>query len=351
MKVKNVKVTEINFDNKIKNFEKCVEYIKLIDPDYKKFLPKKPIHKVEFELTDTNVDFANCIRRFLLDEINVFSMNVDDNSIITDDKFILSDVLKKNIEMIPFQQELTENECKKLKMTIDITNTSEDIITVYTGDININLEGKELDNEKYFSTNIPLINLRSNTKLSVDVINIVNGYAKQDAGKFCLLSNLSYEIMDVKPLEETKFNKSGSSSLISNPKHFKISYKTHRNIKSKKVMILCCDQIIERMNEILKELNAMNNKMVVHFSDLIELETKDQIKLYHFKNEFWSISNIIARYCYINYTGIKFVCSSIIHPSIEESIVKINHPEANDMMINSVKSIISDISVVKKNFM
>ena len=350
MKVKNFKFTEISIDKRIKNFEKCIEYLKLVDIDYKKYLPKKPIHKVEFELTETNVDFANCVRRFLLDEINVFSMNVDEESIITDDKFILSDLLKKNIELIPFQQELTDNEYKKLKMSIDITNTTEDIITVYSRDISVNLEGKELDNEKYFSTNIPLINLRSNTKLAVNVINITSGYGKQDAGKFSLLSNLSYEIMDVKPLDETKFNKSGNSSLVSNPKHFKLSYKTHRNIKPKNVMILCCEHITKRMNTILQELNKMNNKILVYFSDLIELETKDQIKLYHFKNEYWSIANIISRYCYINYTDIKFVCSCIIHPSIEESIVKINHPESNDMMINSVKKIIADVELLKKTF-
>jgi DNA-directed RNA polymerase subunit L len=115
-------------------------------------------------------------------------------------------------------------------------------------------------------------------------------------------------------------------------------------------MHICCDLLIKRFNDILTELANIKNTTVSHFSDLIELETKGDIKFYHFKHEYWTIANIIARYCYNEYKDIKFVCACIIHPSIEESIVKIRHPDSIKLLTESIKKIIVDMSILKKAF-
>jgi DNA-directed RNA polymerase subunit L len=351
IKIKNIKIDELTYDKKhFAEFDKCVEYVKLIKPDYKKYLPSKPQHKVQFEILDTVSDFANCIRRFLLDEIIVYSMNVHENNITTNDKFILSDHLKKRIELIPFQQKLPNID--DLKISLIAENKTDDIMTVYTRHINVtDKKNKPLDSEKYFSTNIPLTQLRSNTSLEITDINIVNGCAKEDAGKFCLLANLSYEIADVNPFEESKYEKKGESSLNSTPTYFKISYATHRNIEPKKIMILCCDGITERLSKIQEELSCIKINTLVYFSDLVNLETKGDVKLYHFKGEYWTIANIISRYCFLEFKEIKFVCACITHPSTEESIVKIIHPESNKILISAINHILADINIVKKAFL
>ena len=353
IKIKNVKIEEITYDNKhFKDFDKCVEYLKLIDSDYKKYLPSKPQHYVQFEITETVSDFANCIRRFLLDEIVVYSMHIDEIDIVTNDKFILSDVLKKNIELIPFQQKMTDDESTDLLLTLLVENNTDDIMTVYSRHLVItDKKNKKLDSEKYFSMNIPLMQLRTNTSLEVKDITIVKGCGKKDAGKFCLLANLSYEIMDVMPVEENKYETKGQSSLNSEPAHFKISYKTHRNIDPKKVMTLCCDGIIDRLTSIQKELSNITNETIVHFSDLIDVESKGDVKLFHFKGEYWTIANIIARYCYLEFKEIKFVCSCIIHPSTEESIVKIRHGESVKILNAAIKHILADMTIVRKAFL
>lgn len=350
--IKNVKISTIEYNKKnFKDFDKCIEYIKLIKPDYKKFLPSKPLHQVQFEITNTVSDFANCIRRFLLDEINVYSMDVDESNILTDDRFILGDVLKKNIELIPLLQELTDIESNNLKMSITVENKTDDMMTIYSRDIVVSdKKNKKYANEKYFSLNIPLMQLRSNTTLKVSDISVVKGLGKNDAGKFCLLANMSYEILDIQPFEESKYETRGKSSLNSNPSHFKLSYKTHRNIDPKKIMILCCNAIADRMIAIQKELACIKSDDVIYFSDLIELEIRGDVKLYHFKGEYWTIANIIARYCYIEFKEIKFVCPCIIHPSKEESVVKIKHPDSLKILNMAINHILADVAIVKKAF-
>ena len=351
IKVTNIKIDEIGLNKKtFKDFDKCVEYAKLINSDYEKYLPTKPQHRVQFEITKTNSDFANCIRRFLLDEIYVYSMNVDTNEIETNDKFILSDLLKKNIEIIPFIQDLTYIEYKNLNISLHLKNNTMNNIKVCTRDIKVTENNKEIDSDKLFSQNITISILRPNTTLSVKNITITKGCAKKDAGKYCLLSNLSYEIMDVEPIEENKYEKTGISSLVSNPAHFKFGYKTHRNIEPKKIMNLCCVALIDRFNNIVKELDNIKQDTITHFSDLIELETRGDMKLYHFKNEYWTIANIIARYCYLEFTDIKYVCACILHPSIEESIVKIKHDESVKIIKNAIKNILVDINILKDAF-
>ena len=352
LKINNLKIDEISFTkkNNDKNFNRCLEYAKMINPKYMEFLPINSKYSVSFELTNTTTDFANFIRRSLMDEVVVYSMTVVDTDIMTDDRFILADYLKKNIELVPFSQNITESDIKDLTISIDIKNTTDDLRTIYTGDIDIYIKSKKVDISKYISTTIALIQLRPSTFLKIDNITISSGQAKYDSGQFLLLSNISYEILDVVPLLEGKHETKGESSLNSEPAHFRIGYRTHRNISPKKVMIKCCNEMIRRFTNIQKELSQINKSEKVHFSDLIELETKGDVKIFHFKNEYWTVSNVISKYCFMAFKDIQFVCSGIVHPSTEESVVKIKHTEPVKIIQTAIKNILIDLNTVLKLF-
>jgi len=345
--VKNIKYTNIPFETKDKDFLRCIEYIKSVDSNYKKYLPKTNKQNLSFELTKANSALANTIRRFLLDEIPVLSMDVSEMNIISDDKFILTDYLKKNIEMIPINQDID----KSVKLQLNIENKTDEIISVYARDIEIyGKNGKKINNETYFTGTIPIINLRSMCSLKISDIGIVSGLGKHDSGKFILLSNIQYDILDMEPPTTNKFASQGKSSLVSNPEHFKISFTTHRNLNIKKIMGICCDTILSRLNIILKELTSLEGNTNVYFSEIITIETKGNIKLFHFIGEYWTISNLLSRYCYIVYPDIQFVCSCIVHPSVEESIVKIIHPQSIKILSDAIKKIISDVNTIKIAF-
>ena len=351
VKVKNIKYAEIPFESDDKNFQKCLSYVKTMVTDYKKYIPKNSKQQLSFELEDVTSDLANCIRRYLIDEIPVYSMNVDEENIESDDRFILSDFLKKNIELIPFSQHISSKESSELTMTLHVENKTDDVISVYSSDIEVIDKNKnKLNNEKYFTTTIPIIKLRPGTMLNIKKINIVSGIGKNDSGKFILLSNISYEILDVVPLEENKFSTSGHSSLVSNPANFKFTLTTHRNADIKKIMPECCIAIINSMESIKSELTKIKDTDKIYFSDLIELETKGDVKLFYFKGEYWTIANIISKYCYIVFKDIQFVCSAIIHPSTEISIVKIKHTEPVKILLEALKLIIVDFNIINKSF-
>lgn len=346
VKVKNIKFTELPFETDDKNLQKCISLIKTINADYKKFIPKNPKQKLSFELTESQPELANCIRRYLMDEMEVYSMDVNEEKIKSTDKFILNDFIKKNIELIPFKQDIDTD----IQLKLHVENKTDEIITIYSKDLEILYKNKPAKIEDYVTTTIPITQLRPCSTIDITDIKIVSGTGKVDAGKFALLSNIYYEIMDVEPLEENKFKRVGESSLVSNPTHFKLILTSHRNLDLRKIMPLCCANIIKKLEDIKTELTKIDEKEKIYLSDMIELETKGDIKLFNLKGEYWTISNIIAKYCYIIFNDIQFVCSAILHPSIETSVVKIKHPESVKIMIDAIKLIIADVGSIKKSF-
>jgi DNA-directed RNA polymerase subunit L len=343
VKVKNVKFENLPFIKNDKNFQKCIEYIKLMDPEYEKYLPNNDKQKISFELHDTNVDLANTLRRFMIDEMPIQSMDVDMGCIKTDDRFILADHFKKNIELIPINQDI---DYTKIKISLNIINPLDTIMSIRARDLDItDLNGKKLKNSVYFRETIIIYHLRPLCFVKINQINIVVGIGRDNSGKFIPVSNIGYEILDVEPVIHSKYVTKGKSSLNSTPTQFSINATTHGNMDIKKFIINCCENIINKFSAINKELSEAEDD--VYFSPTINIETKEDIKIFHFIGEYWTIANIMSRYCYLIDIDIPFVCASIVHPSIEECMVKIKHPQPKKLLMSAIKKIIVDFNIIK----
>lgn len=350
VKVTNIKYETYDIETNHKEFKKCIEYAKLINSNYKKLLPNKPKKSVTFEIHDTNSDFANMIRRFLQDEIPVYSMGLDDYDIQSDDEFILNDYIKRRIEYIPILQDLEKYDITKFNIHLFIENKTHSNITVYTRDLEILYDNKKYTGADLFSYNIPILELRSSKKININNIKIDKGMAKDDAGKYLLLSNLKYKILDGIPLSKTKYKTTGESSLNSNPRKFLFKLTNHRNIDPKKIMKLCLNEIYTKLNIILTEIKKIKDDDSEFISEIIKLETNDNFKLIYFINEYWTIANVISRYCYLEDNDIDFVCSSILHPTNEISLVKIKSKNYLKILINAINQIIKDIKIFQLIF-
>ena len=344
VKIKNIKIVENNI-KKSKHFVKLIEDIKLVEKNYEKFIPNAT-HTVSFVLHNTEVEFANFIRRSLIDEIPVLSMTTPDEKIITNDDFIINEHLSKQIELIPFKQEVKDD----LEISLKVINKTDDIITIYSGDIEIKNGNNILKTKDYMDTGIPLINLRSSKKLEIKNIELCTGIGKNDNGRHEFLNNITYEILDVEPLEETKEGRKGQSSLNSNPTEFAISYTTFGNIEPKLVIKKFYDIMSTRLISIQNEMKKIKETDKTYISDLIELQTIGNIKEFHFIGEYWTVARLISKFVFIEFNEIEFVASKIKHPSIEIGIVAISHPNSCKLIINAIFNILKNMDAFKKAF-
>lgn len=350
IKVVNIKYETEPVEPKNKNFLQCVEYAKLITDDYKKYLPNKPKESVLFELHNTTSDMANTIRRFLCDEIYVYSMTLNEYDIKTNDAFILNDYIKKKIESIPIMQDMEKYDIDKFTINLYFENITTNCMNIYTRDFEILYDNKPYSGDDFFSNNINIFSLKPAKKIKITNIKITKGIAKDDANKFLLLSNIKYKILDSEPLYKTKLKKTGESSLNSNPSKFLFKLTNHRNIKPKKILNMCFDEIIKRFDVINSDIKNIKESDMSYISELIKLASIGKFKLIYLINEYWTIANVISRYCYLQDKDIDFVCSSIIHPTTEISIIKIKHKNYLKVITNAIEHIIKDIKKIKSYF-
>ena len=352
--VKKINVEEFNLINEMKNkknidMQKCLELLSDIK-DITDLLPKKSKMTVSFELLQTNADIANGIRRCLVDELEIKSFDFDEyNDIDTSDRYILCDFIKKQIDLLPINQEYDYTGVNIMLMK---ENNTDEIIDVTSDDFIISGEAKQKDLEKIVSGNIVICKLRPGEYIKINNIKICSGINRDNGAKFNSVSNITYKILDADPIVETRIGKTGVSSMLSNPKHFFISYSTHRNIENPlKFMVLCCVTLITRLENILKDMKNITNSDTEYFSKLLTLETTGDLKKVHIKGEYWTIINMICRYCYIlTDSNIKFVSASHIHPEKEVGVVNIRHPEFSTLIQNSIKKIISELIIIKAAF-
>ncbi|MGL5935424.1 MAG: hypothetical protein ACRCZI_07350 [Cetobacterium sp.] len=350
--VKNIQESELDLRKELKNLNNASmqKILKYASKDkLETFLPIKSKKTVSFELHESNTDLANSIRVCLEDEIETFSFDFDEyHDLDTDDLYILCDFIKKQIDLLPINQQLDYNS----KFELYKKNDSDEIIDVLTDDIYISGNSNKYKISDVVNNDIPICKLRPNKYIKISNIVISKGNAITDAGKYKLLSNVSYKIIDADLLNATPLKTTGTSSLMTNPKKFVISYSTHRNIdKPKEVMEMCCDTLINRLKRISDEMKNIKNSDDIYSSDVITLKTTKNTKEILISNEYLSIVSLITRYAFIlTNNEIEFITPAILHPEKEIGVIKLVHPEFSSLIQNSCKKIISDLEVVKKAF-
>jgi DNA-directed RNA polymerase subunit L len=360
--VDSIKIKEINFAKKLsqlnkaknkslKNALKYIEYLNDGD-DGKAMLPSRSKYAVDFVISGTNTGFANGIRKRILDEILIFSITLDDEDIETDDRFILADDFQKCIERIPILQEIDPDEFKTWKLTLNITNSTDEVISVKSGDIEISQRGEIIPTGEIMSANIPIMELHSINYLKISKMKIIQGLPKVDASKFAPVSNTRYEILDMVPLAHDADDEPGVSSMKQNPSKFHIGYTTYRNVKDPKTIIFrCCDSFTLSLTEFLQELGVIEvDKTISHFSEILDVETRGPYTIFHFKEESWTLVNMLAKYCFLLDPEIPIVTPAIIHPSTEIGVIKIRHSDPIKIMIDAVSLALTNIHILREAF-
>jgi len=354
--VKNVKTEDFNLQKEINNkknksLQLCLDLLAEHNIDPTTILPKQSKITVSFELIDSNTDIANGLRRCLIDEIPVKSFELNEHEDLeSTDPYILCDVLKKQIELLPINQEY---DYSNLEISLFKKNTTDVIIDVTTDDFVFKKNDKNDKNDKNIvGSGILLTRLRPGETIKINRITITTGVGKKNYGKFSSVSNVTYKILDANPMVDTRIGSDGVSSMNFTPKHFYIEYSTHRNIEHPlNLMTTCCDILINRFEVILNDVKNIANSDKSYLSDLLTLETVDNKKILKIKGEYWTIVNLIARYCFMITNGdIAFVSPALIHPEKEIGVINIVHAEFSTLIQHSIKKIIAEYTSIKKNF-
>lgn len=355
MKIKDIKI----FEKNIPKSKELDEIVKLMQANG----IKDPIdllpsgwHEVHFHISDTYAGFANAIRRVLIDELPVYALDINEEMFETDDDFILSDLLKKNINLIPINQETAENYIKH-DIYLYKFNDTNDIIDIKASDIKVKEKDKkskkEVSNNLIPNSNITIIRLRPGKFIRLNSLNIVNGFCKDDAGKFSLLNNVQYKPTDMIPYDV--FSGKGTRSIDYDPKEFDLSFTTCGNIKPMTVIKLTCDVLINKLTQCKKLLTEYINSTKsdtkkYYFTDGLEVQQQSSITYYKFIGEYITISYMLAQRCFILDNNILYCVPAIDRYDNEIAIIKLKHSEPDKLLLKAIDLCVEDVSAIQKQF-
>ena len=358
IKVKDVVIREVSFAARLAKInapensalKNSLAYIAYLNPDIdaKALLPARPKFRVDFTISGTCSGFANGIRKCIMEEIPIYSLALGE--IETNDAYIVSDVLQKNIDLLPIIQDgYSLEEMKAWKFSLDILNVTDQIMSVKSGHINISSKGKNIPVDAVMSTNITIAELRPAMFVKCTDFEVVTGTSQEDAAKFASVSNTRYIIEPARQADESCLM---GSSLMKNPTEFRLGYTTYRNVVDPKVIMMrACDSLSIRLTAFGRELTEVkDDDTLTHFSNLLDIEMRSDYAMFNFKNESWTLVNMISQYCYLLDPSIPFVAPAIIHPSTATGVVKLKHANPLRIVCDAIERILSDIEILKKAF-
>lgn len=346
LKITDLEIKEMRLDEKQLN-----QFIQIMAkhgvPAPKELLPKSIPHRVTFTISNTNSSFANALRRTLISEIPVRCLEVDERKIVTDDPYALNDFIIKRINLIPINQ---AHNSDNLDISLFAMNKTNKVIDVWASDITITQNKKPVDVTKLIpDPNVPLFALHPGKSIKITDLYIATGTAKQNAAKFSLLSNVSYDILDVEPYD--MFTGQGKRSIETNPTSFKISYTTSANIDPKKVMQAVSDVLIAKCELFQERLSAYvtSGKTEYYEADGLKVTTGD-FHAYTFLDGYITMGTLLAHAGYALDPSVSYITSTIDRYDNEFAIIKIKHPTPNKLLADSIRLCIEQLQKIKTYF-
>jgi hypothetical protein len=356
-----------------KYFDAANKILKQSKMHIKDLLPIKPRETLAFSIYNGSSELANAIRISLIDEsFPIKSMTFDDDDIKTTDKYILTDKLKKDIELVPINQdEDLHDTLRNMRMYVEIANDTPSNINVFVKDIKIenekkgNKEKKQDLLERLFpSPYIIISKLKSGNYLKINKIKIDEGIGLENSGKFSCTANVTYEeLHDSNDDNNDNDSNDGNNDNEENineyykvnsiysyqPKNYRISFTTHRNMNAYLLIKKCIETLILRLKEVKETIIESNNDVVV--TDRLEItKLTDELWIFRFFQENGTIIRLIKKYLHLESDSkLPFVVACDTNQILKnEFILKIKYNGFPNIIYKAIDRAIEDLNNISK---
>lgn len=275
-----------------------------------------------FTLTNTSPAFANAIRICSMEEISTKILAFDYSNLTTGDKFIIPEILQKNINLIMCSQNIPTDAVFEL----DVANLTGRPLNVHSGDIK-QVAGKS---GTYFNKNIKLFTL-SETTVGIRISNIkpVEGYGKDYS---------AHNIVTCKYKTLTPINKSVLNTTFTD---FSLSYNLNSIIHPKdfvKNIVTTLDNYMTRIQD------SIDNK-----DTFMKITSNGDNTEFHLCDGYYMIGNLLRQYIFAANKSIQSVTVNIIHPESNNISINVVSSSAIKLLKLAITNIKKDLNVFLKD--
>lgn len=333
---------------------------------------------LSFEMNDTNVSYANGIRRTVIEELEVKALTCPIIDISTTETLIVKEELKSKLEYLILYQDIDPN----VTFRLNVKNTGNDVKYVYAFDL-IPSKGKISDH--ICSLQSRLCFLTPGKEVKVSNITIESGLGCEHS-KFSLTSEFTYESLDdlkVKILDGRTFrdclilksevkivgdkpvliirNKDYEKLLseedrlklpnfqkIYDPKsevkiynttqlqskNFKLGFKFYGNFDHKKIFSMVYDNLSSRFIRIKKIFQSIEKKEYKN-DDIVYLQGENETRVI-IKNESYTVGEILRYNIITLVESIPLVKTEPTHVDIRSVTLILKHTEPLKLILNAI---------------
>jgi DNA-directed RNA polymerase I and III subunit RPAC2 len=307
---------------------------------------------VSFELLNNNINisFANAIRRICLADINTPAIKEENIKITENSSYLNSGILENRISLLPLYG---NTDYENITIILNKSNSSDEIMHIYSSDVSFIKNGQELDKSKYMIYNDILL-----TYLKKDEQFKFTSYASysnvyNDGANFCPVSIISYsfkkdekkiqeklkEIED--PLEKKDFEILDASRIFSTieneePSVYEFCIESIGQFTPHDLLNQTFDKITEKLTNLKLYINEEKNSKISVSNADFNLESYD----FNILDEDDTIGNLLSSYI-LDDDKIEYCGYDIPHPLDNKLIIRTALKQGNTMENN--------ISVFKDN--
>jgi len=253
---------------------------------------------IEFTTThNTNVSIVNAIRRELMSGIEVYALHKDNAIVhINDSLFYTEFLITNRIPMIPINYEIVKN--KKLQFYLcNQDNINEPLINNTNSVMHVTLQYFKIMDEKteykpdeiFVYPNMEVCWLRPNQKLHLmyDGLKQGNGYEHAMYQNFRINK---YTFNPEKENESIKEQQDYEKTSYGDPASIKMEMESLGKINPKTAIMLVLNNIINKINNFMQEINDIGSKTNITMID-------DKYAEVIVVDETYTLCNILKYYC------------------------------------------------------
>lgn len=196
--------------------------------------------------------------------------------------------------------------------------------------------------------------LRAGKYIKINNMQIVSGKSRDDAGKFTLLDNITYNILDMEPFD--MFQGKGTRSIEYDPKQFYISFTTSGNVKVQTVVRLLYEQLKEKLTKAKNKLNEFMQfiakdptKKYYNENGLEVTIDRDGMMTYNIHGEYVTLTNMLAQKCYAINSNVSFCTPGVDRYDKNSSYIKLATSQPNELLMTAIDTCSREVEVLYKS--
>lgn len=335
------------------------------DEEVAKLMPTTGEHPVHHEaiLLGINSAVANGLRRILMSEMPSLALVIDRATWVTNDPFIINDMVIPRIMLLSLTQANVE---RGMKFALDVTNESDEPSDVYSRQLKMQHDGARASKEDApFFDNVVLLTLQPHCSIKFDAV-VEQGIGRDHAAFNNAFTSVAIPL-DERPLSHpsTGFpsvehhlphNDSARyvhTSAISDPHDYMLVFDTvGRGSSGESILARAIDNFIARMDDVRKAQYVQGQeKQRGGSSAHISLDDLDTSELYTIvvPNETDTVGQMFAKSALAVFPNLSFVsgCASYIVGAPLQIIVRPGNVPIADVISRAVDHAVQMLHAVR----